>query len=62
MIKCPHCGSTAQIKVLCGDDLNHIWVGSIGLVTQHLFCGCGCEFVRHFKYDKTEIVNEEGDE
>lgn len=58
MIKCPNCGSTAQVKVLYGDNLNHIWIGSMGFVTQHLICGCGCEFVRQFKYSGECIVNE----
>ena len=56
MIRCPNCGSTAQVKVFYGDNLNNIWIGSTGLITQHLTCGCGYEFVRHFKYDKTEII------
>ena len=58
MIKCPNCGSTAQVKVLYGDNLNNIWVGSLGIVTQHLCCGCGCEFVRHFKFNGEFIINE----
>ena len=63
MIKCPHCGSTAQVKVFVGDNLNNIWVGSMGYVQQHLICGCGCEFIRRFVFDDEYIVNnEEGGE
>lgn len=59
MIKCPNCGSTAQVKILVGDDLNLIWVGSMGYVRQHLICGCGCEFIRQFVFDGEYIVKDE---
>jgi hypothetical protein len=59
MIKCPNCGSTAQVKVFVGDDLNNIWVGSMGYVKQHLICGCGCEFIRQFVFDSEYVVNDE---
>lgn len=58
MVKCPHCGSTAQVKVLIGDNLNNIWVGSMGHVSQILVCGCGCQFVRQFTLDKECVINE----
>ena len=44
MIKCPKCGSTAQVKVICGDDLNYIHSASLNWVNMHLKCGCGCRF------------------
>lgn len=59
MIKCPNCGSTAQVKVLCGDDLNKIWIGSCKTVYQQLYCGCGCRFMRVFEF-KEEIIIKEG--
>jgi hypothetical protein len=63
MIKCPNCGSTAQVKVFIGDNLNDIWAGSTGYVKQHLICGCGCEFIRQFILDDEYIINnEEGSE
>lgn len=62
MIKCPKCGSTAQVKILVGDDLNLIWVGSMGYVRQHLICGCGCEFIRQFVFDSEYIINDEEEE
>lgn len=40
-VRCPHCGSTAQVTHngyvdLCGD----------GKMYKHYVCGCGCIFVR----------------
>ena len=61
MVKCPNCGSTAQVKVLCADDLNQIWVGSLNVVYQHLYCGCGCVFARLFEFKEEIITTEEGD-
>lgn len=59
MIKCPNCGSTAQVKVLFGDDLNKIWIGSLNMVQQLLYCGCGCVFMRAFKFKEEIIIKEE---
>ena len=59
MVKCPNCGSTAQVKVFVGDNLNNIWVGSMGFVTQHLICGCGCEFIRRYNLIEEVIINEQ---
>lgn len=58
MVKCPNCGSSAQIKVLVGDNLNNIWVGSMGFVTQHFICGCGCEFIRRYSLTEEKIIND----
>ena len=44
MIKCPNCGSTAQVKVVCGDDLKDISSASLNWVNMRLQCGCGCKF------------------
>ena len=44
MVKCPNCGSTAQLKVICGDDLNDIHSASLNWVCMHLKCGCGYKF------------------
>ena len=60
MIKCPNCGSTAQVKVLCGDNLKYIWVGSSNVVYQRLYCGCGCEFVRVFEFKEKIIIKTKG--
>ena len=59
MVKCPNCGSTAQVKVFVGDNLNNIWVGSMGFVTQHLICGCGWEFIRRYNLIEEVIINEQ---
>lgn len=60
MIRCPHCGSAAQVKFLDGDfsleDDN-------GLVyIRDYKCGCGTHFrtaVTYITYDDEEIVREE---
>ena len=44
MIKCPNCGSTAQVKVISA----HIGCTALnmaeGAIEAKLKCGCGCEF------------------
>ena len=51
MIKCPNCGSTAQVQWI-GNPFER-WDGRIGLSYE---CGCGCCFNILYKYDETEIV------
>lgn len=63
MIKCPKCGSTAQVEVVSGDNLGRVWVGSMGVVHQYCECGCGCSFIRQFTLDKVCVIeNEDKDE
>lgn len=45
MIKCPHCGSTAQVKLSC--DL--ILSDNGEVVTEAGTCGCGCHFSVEYK-------------
>lgn len=51
MIKCPNCGSTAQVKcVYTGGELP----------TEDKYmgykCGCGCSFIVTYKATEIEIV------
>lgn len=63
MVKCPRCGSAAQVEVVGGDNLSQIWVGSMGMVHQFCECGCGCYFSRRFVFEGEHILeNEEEDE
>lgn len=51
MIKCPNCGSSAQVTC--------IWVDT-DLYTSAQYkeyeCGCGCHFLATFEHTKTEIL------
>ena len=53
MIKCPNCGSTAQIKLPTPPSKECLGM----IITKHK-CDCGCVFVRKFKYSGTQIVQE----
>ena len=60
MIKCPHCGSTAQVTLLDGDfslesDNELVYI-------RDYKCGCGIYFrtaVVYTTYDDEEIIREE---
>lgn len=56
MIKCPNCGSTAQVKavgVVCGETI----------VIRKFSCGCGCEFLRYYNLHKDlcKVITKEGE-
>lgn len=56
MIKCPHCGSTAQVKrkgtlTIAPFDEN--------ILIENLYCGCGCEW--EVMYERNEKGNWDGD-
>ena len=51
MIKCPNCGSTAQIKINTPPS-----VYEVGLVITTHKCGCGCVFERRYKLSEIKIV------
>ena len=53
MIKCPNCGSTAQIKLSTPPSKEYLGM----IITQHK-CGCGCTFVRKFKYSGVQVVSD----
>ena len=44
MVKCPNCGSTAQVRLICGTDLNDEHSADLNWVHQHWSCGCGRTF------------------
>lgn len=50
MIKCPNCGSTAQVRF---DDYIDDFCGTI---QAHYICGCGCHFhISHYASSATYI-------
>lgn len=51
MIKCPNCGSTAQLELVYLDS-----TGNREAKADDYICGCGCRFTAHFILVKTEIL------
>ena len=53
MIRCPNCGSGAQVKL--------VWVDSDMYTTHYkqYTCGCGCDFVVTFEVTKIQIIPKE---
>ena len=50
MIKCPSCGSTAQVKHIGAE-----WGSETAI--RKFACGCGCEFLRFYNVnDLCEII------
>lgn len=47
MIKCPNCGSTAQVEVI---DTNYYEDGWEIEVERFYACGCGCNFIGRATY------------
>lgn len=64
MVRCPNCGSTAQVKKVFS---NHST--AIGAQCNHYKCGCGCTFSTrqypdgrtHGEWHITENPNKAGD-
>jgi hypothetical protein len=54
MIKCPNCGSTAQIKLVESYhyNTNHI--------AEEYECGCGAKLIRHYKCQVGILYTDEG--
>ena len=50
MIKCPNCGSTAQVKCTYFDEEKYA-----STHYREFKCGCGCEFLITFEIKKIEI-------
>ena len=48
MIKCPHCGSTAQVK----SNGNPVISKVSGFLVEGFHCGCGCEW--EVEYERNE--------
>ena len=55
MVKCPNCGSTAQIGWLWSDDN----IYSTKRESDFKCCGCGCEFTVKYEMTATEIIGKE---
>ena len=53
MVKCPNCGSSAQIKLVWEDRDSY----STTKIKEYV-CGCGCHFEVIFKAQKTNILIE----
>lgn len=54
VIKCPNCGSTAQVGWVWGSDTPYS-----GKFEHDYVCGCGCEFTVVYTATQT-IVTKEG--
>ena len=52
MVRCPNCGSTAQVKKV--DQCNWKARGFEG-ITENFKCGCGCHFNRKYQLYDIEI-------
>ena len=55
MVKCPYCGSTAQVKLndkaILSDNKEYLSLGAE--------CGCGCQFILDYKvgvYEECDII------
>ena len=49
MVKCPHCGSTAQVRIIQEIVTSRRTDGSIVLLTKYK-CGCGTHFKTTIAY------------
>ena len=59
MIKCPKCGSTAQVKLVYGDDLaKEIFYSDLHWIFQDYECGCGCKFEVRWKKEGVYVTND----
>jgi hypothetical protein len=56
MIKCPNCGSTAQVK-----PIGQVWGENTAI--RKFRCGCGCEFLRYYslRTDLCKVITKEGE-
>ena len=52
MIRCPNCGSTAQVELVWEDRSSY----DTESVKEYV-CGCGCHFEAIFTLTKTSILN-----
>ena len=54
MIKCPNCGSTAQMKVTCVPNPTRT------AITERIICGCGCVTTATYKLAREETRTANG--
>lgn len=54
MLRCPNCGSTAQLRLMWRDE---------EAPTRHIYkeyrCGCGTEFQVEYSVSQVKILNDE---
>ena len=48
MMKCPHCGSSAQVKSMGGPIISR----TSGFLVEGFYCGCDCEW--EVEYERNE--------
>lgn len=48
MIKCPNCGSTAQVRLACPPFISN----NTQFLTEGFTCGCGCHFSQEYERDE----------
>ena len=53
MVKCPNCGSTAQVNLVACDNLGDKDTARLHEVYQHYECGCGCSF--YIEWERTGV-------
>lgn len=49
MIKCPNCGSTAQVKSMWGNNSNT-------MSNHEYICGCGCHWVDRYEFFRRDVI------
>ena len=54
MIKCPNCGSTAQIKLVESYHYN------TNNIAEEYECGCGAKLIRRYKCQISILYTDEG--
>lgn len=48
-IKCPNCGSTAQVKSM--------WSNNSNTMSNHEYiCGCGCHWVDRYEFLRRDVI------
>ena len=49
MVKCPNCGSTAQVKSM--------WSNNSNTMSNHEYiCGCGCHWVDRYEFFRRDVI------
>lgn len=51
MVKCPNCGSTAQVKSMWGNNSNT-------MSNHEYICGCGCHWVDRYEFFRRDVINQ----
>ena len=54
MVKCPNCGSTAQMRSVSGYHYNS------KNIAEEYECGCGAKLIRHYKLHVSILYTDEG--